>query len=168
MATHKRDNGCLFVILASVTLLIFVSGLPAFVMYQHYVSKEAGIRIYKTPSQWVAENQAAAKALSYHETSEIVHASNGYTFHLNERIDWVNSDSYPSSRVRRLESRLVDRMTNEVLVKEIRFTLGDCSNAMPIIYWLQECSPPSHIGTIQEAFHRIGLDLDKAEVDKTP
>jgi hypothetical protein len=137
--------------------LVFWDLIPTLALYNYKNNVEAGFWIYKTPEQWVIENQEAVKQLTYKDVSEMVHFEDGYIIHLNERIDSVNTESYPWLTIRKFETRIIDRKNGAVLVLETRFTSGDCRNSLSIKFWLNNCAPENHIGNLQDKYEKLGV-----------
>jgi hypothetical protein len=157
----KKRIGSAFVALAATGIIVclMVLGLPNIIAYHHLVNSEPAITVYKTPEQWIAENPDAAKNLTYWELGEISHITNGSIFHLNERIDAVSTHTPAWPGIRRFETRIVDRKTGALLVKSVSFTMGDCGNSMPLVFWLHECDPPNHIASYLDRYQKIGRKI---------
>jgi hypothetical protein len=161
MAARKFGSAYLMFVAAGIVLCLAVLGVPSIIAYHYFANYEGKMTIFKTPEQWIAENPEDAKTLTYNgDKADMVTTRNGYTFHLNERIDSENIESYAWPDIKRHETRLVDRKTKIVLAKEVRFTMGDCSNAMPVFFWIHECDPPFRIGRTQLAYQQIGRRVD--------
>ena len=139
--------------------LVFWDSIPTLALYHYKNNVEAGFWVYETPEQWAIDNSEAVKTLEHDEMEElrgIEHIDNGTISHINQRIEVIDLRSDLSFDVRRIESLIKDTKTKKILAKEIRFTLGDCGNALPVKFWLHKCSPENRIYAIQRKFRVMG------------
>lgn len=106
-----------------VVLPVFWDVVPTIVTHQRYCAKDAGLFVYKDPTAWAAQHKAEADALkiSWSERKELrsTTTDDGWTRSLLNRSVADDSRHTAASTwldVERIESRIVDVRTGEVLV----------------------------------------------------
>jgi hypothetical protein len=107
-------------------LLVAWEQIPTFVVGRYYCATQAGLTVYKTPEQWVAENPGVEEVLTWRNISpEKNHGIRGADIFLNQRLVWsVRNNALKYLPVNISVDEVFDREKETVLVRHVAISTG--------------------------------------------
>lgn len=135
--------------------LVFWDLIPTAILYPRYQANEAGLWVYKTKDEWLAENPGFENALTKKELAQFTSTENPFsmTFRINQRINWVQRHTSLWPQITRIENTLVDISTGDVLLKGVYFQSGDCRLQLYHRPWIQHCGDGEQIHEFRNSFY---------------
>lgn len=138
-------------------LFVFWDLLPVRGLHYYHCETEAGFFLYQTLDSWKAENPGVAETLEPLDNASWIYEGTRTRVPLNQRFEWVYSNSDLLLGIRKREDRIVDIKTSAVLARYIDFSSGmskkSQSFSSPRGYkmWLNEksCDVPDRLKKIQ-------------------
>ena len=113
--------------------LIFWDLIPTLIAHKYYCETQAGFWVYKTPEQWVKENQKMKEGVEYKEQLterkiEKYGTVEKVTALINQRSSiesvGINETMLPLLRIVKGEDTLTDTKDNFILLRNISFRTG--------------------------------------------
>ena len=109
-------------------MLVFWDLIPTYAARTYYCTVHAGLEMYKTPEEWIAENTEAAGKLTPIENGHSQWKPDGYQFPLNERFVLRHKwEKKVFGIITELKDSIIDIETNEVMAMETDFKTGSNS-----------------------------------------
>ncbi|QTS88790.1 hypothetical protein JLK41_11780 [Ectopseudomonas khazarica] len=144
-------------------LLVAYEQIPTFLIGRYYCATQAGITVYKTPDQWLAENSGPGGAIVWQRTPPQL-ADNV----LNPRlVHSVRRDLMSIIPVNIITQEIRDAYSGEVLVREVAVSTGydkrGGMGALAFKIWAGNflCSPGySSFLAIKKKYREIGKEVD--------
>jgi hypothetical protein len=107
-------------------LLVAWEQIPTFVVGRYYCATQAGLTVYKTPEQWLAENPGVAEVLTWQKVSPSKSIGVGERdVFLNQRLIWSTRRSLNKLIPVNISTReIFDRENKEILVRQVTVSTG--------------------------------------------
>lgn len=106
-------------------LIPFWDLIPTIVTREYFCSTEAGLRIYKSPEKWKAENPGVYETLVREKLRRPYTNSVEHITPLNQRFNWVSKIEGPLLFNRwRVVREIRDEKSGEVIARQIDFQTG--------------------------------------------
>lgn len=136
-----------FVALLAVYLPVFWNHIPIVLTHRAMCAKDAGFAVYVTPAQWEARNKdllSSLRGVDLDKTTPSRMLASGFSRYeffgaALARETKTQIDRLFGMNVVRLESRLLDARTGEVLTRRIGYSIGPLEDAR---IWLTGYSCP--------------------------
>ena len=109
-------------------LLVFWDLIPTVVAHQYYCGKEAGFRVYKTLSQWKAENAGVVETLSEKNKPQTTGKGGQFRYWTTQRFYTDRKQTPIMHGVLREEERFFDANSGQLLAQSIDFLRGQSGN----------------------------------------
>jgi hypothetical protein len=106
-------------------MLVFWDLIPTYAARTYYCTVHAGLKMHKTPEEWITENPDAAGKLTPIKNANIRRMPDGYQVQLNERFVMRHQKQEKAfGTITELKDSIIDKETNEILVNETDYKTG--------------------------------------------
>ncbi|WP_443191925.1 hypothetical protein [Pseudomonas indica] len=108
--------------------LVFWDWIPVYVMHKYYCSTQAGFWVYKSPEQWIKENPDMVGQKwggAFKRPSETINEDTRRYWSSDRIFDEVIQHKNFMHAIDRIEDKLIDSKTGEVLMRAIEYSRGN-------------------------------------------
>jgi hypothetical protein len=106
-------------------MLVFWDLIPTYAARTYYCTVHAGLKMYKTPEEWIKENPGMEEILTPIEQRRTIRTSNGFRSRLNKRFEFIN-ERQPVFFGLVVEDKdyIIDSKNNDALAERVDYKTG--------------------------------------------